>query len=268
MFEDFDGTVPLERRRVISDIRRRMSFSLGLWENLGRILGGVICPWLIGAHVSRLLLNRGYNGSQTNAVRAAIQSLSRTLARTIIRVRIRRNPDAVSVERILKTYEFVSVDCFTGDLVLSPSARREWWEEVLAIIEASEPTLLSEMAGDRATTAQLQWLGNQYIAIDGDELLGVWPSRSAFIADAAADRVFRSRFGYWDQLSTDQRSRILIGFRLFLDECPTCEGEVSISVGSTHVSTGEQPISGICQGCNDRLFEFVVTDGRTQGVNR
>lgn len=264
MSEDFDDRVPTEQRRVLSGIQRRISAVMRPVEHLNAILSVVVFSRLIGAHVTGVLMDRTHNGSRINTIRSGIHSIGRILLKTIVTVQIRRSPDSVSIERLLRAYEFVVVDRFTGDLVLSPSARREWWDEVLAVANSSDPALLSGIAGDRPTAAQFQWVGDQYTALDGDELLGSWPSRSAFLADVAADQVFRGRLPYWDELSTDQRSRILTGFRLFLDECPTCEGEISVSVGSTRGSTVEQPIAGICQGCNDRLFEFFVVDEHTE----
>lgn len=266
MLDDFDDREPSGRRRVISGIRRRLSIAARQWENLGRIFGVVLRSWVISVHASGLSLDRGYTGSQINSIRAVIQFLGATLAKLVIAAQIRYRPAMVSVERLLKAYELVIVDRFTGDLLLSPSARRDWWAAVLDLTGGSDPALLSEMAGDQATTAQLQVAGNHYIALDGDELLGSWPSRSAVVADAAADRVFRDRLPYWEHLSIEHRSRILTGFRLFVEECPTCEDEISVNVRPERGTTGDQPIVGTCQGCNDRLFEFFVTD--MQGVNR
>lgn len=263
MSEDFDDRVPTEQSRVFAGIQRRTSAVMRPVEGLRAILCVVVFSRLIEAHVTGVLVDRKHNDSRINTVRSVIHSIGRILLKTIVTVQIRRGPDSVSIERLLRAYDFVVVDRFTGDLMLSPSARREWWDAVLAVANRSDPALLSGFAGDRPTEAQFQWVGDQYTALDGQKLLGSWPSRSAFLADAAADQVFRGRLPYWDELSTDQRSRILTGFRLFLDECPTCEGEISVSVGSTHGSTHEQLISGICQGCDDRLFECFVIDEHT-----
>ncbi len=264
MSEDFDDRVPTEQSRVLAGIQRRISAVMRSVENLSAIFCVVVFSRFIGDHVTGVLVDRRHKNSRINTVRSAIHSIARILLKTTVTVQLRRSPDSVSIERLLRAYEFVIVDRFTGDLMLSPSARREWWNAVLAVANRSDPALLSEIAGDRPTEAQFQWVGDQYTALDGEKLLGSWPSRSAFLADAAADQVFRGRLPYWDALSTDQRSRILTGFRLFLDECPTCEGEISVSVGSTHGSMLKQPIVGHCRGCNDRLFECFVVDEHTE----
>ncbi|MFC5277491.1 hypothetical protein ACFPM1_01725 [Halorubrum rubrum] len=95
-----------------------------------------------------------------------------------------------------------------------------------------------------------------FAAVDG-ERVGHWVSRAAFRADVAADHVLRDAEGDWIELSQPARSTVLGALRLFVEECPTCGGDVAM--GEEVVAsccTTHDVVVARCGGCDARLLEI------------
>ena len=103
----------------------------------------------------------------------------------------------------------------------------------------------------------LDWRGGTAFAFAGDERLGYWESRAAFLADVAADRVLTDRVDDWTDLPLAARSGVLGALRLFVEECPACEGRVTLEERVVEsCCTSYDVIAGRCAACDARLFEL------------
>ena len=116
---------------------------------------------------------------------------------------------------------------------------------------------LASLADVDDDSLSLDWRGGTAFAFVGGERLGHWESRAAFLADVAADRVLTDRVDDWTGLPLATRSGVLGALRLFVEECPACEGHVSLEERVVEsCCTSYDVIAGRCAACNARLFEL------------
>ena len=103
----------------------------------------------------------------------------------------------------------------------------------------------------------LHWRdGSGFARADG-ERIGHWESRAAFLADVAADRTLSDRLDDWGELPLASRSGVLGALRLFVENCPACEGPVALEERVVEsCCTRHNVIAGRCSACNARLFEM------------
>lgn len=86
--------------------------------------------------------------------------------------------------------------------------------------------------------------------------VGQWPSRAALVADFAALSVFEDMIDGWEDVNPDQRGKLTQSLRLFIEECPTAEGPVTIQEGTRESCCSENKvIAVVCTETGDRLME-------------
>ena len=116
---------------------------------------------------------------------------------------------------------------------------------------------LAELTGIDRGALSIDWRGGAGFAYADDERIGHWESRPAFRADAAADRVLTATREGWADLPLADRSAVLGALRLFVEECPTCDGEVALEEGVVEsCCSSYDAVAGRCAGCDARLFEL------------
>lgn len=122
---------------------------------------------------------------------------------------------------------------------------------------AADVAALASLTGVDADSLSLDWRdGTAFASADG-ERIGHWESRAAFLADVAADRVLSDRADGWAGLPLAARSGVLGALRLFVEECPACEGPVSLEERVVEsCCTSYDVVAGRCTACNARLFEL------------
>lgn len=116
---------------------------------------------------------------------------------------------------------------------------------------------LATLTGIDAGELAIDWYEGVGFAYAGDEKIGHWESRAAFRADVAADRVLTATRGDWTTLALADRSAVLGALRLFVDECPSCAGEVGLEERVVEsCCSSYDVVAGRCAGCDARLFEL------------
>ncbi len=163
-------------------------------------------------------------------------------------------------ETVLLESGLLVVDPSGADLLIAPDVGDDLRAAAAAVNAGpSDEETLSRLAGIPTEELRFGWEGDAYVARLGHEKIAVWESRSAFVADAAADQVFADRIpGYADE-SLARRTALLGAFRIFLDRCPTCHGEITVGRDVvTSCCASYDVVAGTCAGCNDRLFEIEV----------
>jgi len=77
----------------------------------------------------------------------------------------------------------------------------------------------------------------QYVIRDYDDAqvleadglrVGQWPSEAALVADIAAAQIIEDEIPAWGSLAPQQKGQLLNALRLFLETCPTAEGDVEL----------------------------------------
>ncbi|ELZ58024.1 MULTISPECIES: hypothetical protein [Halorubrum] len=138
-----------------------------------------------------------------------------------------------------------------------------------AAVEADEPSrgadrtdaddlaALAALTGLDRDALSIDWRGGAASASADGERIGYWESRPALRADVAADRVLTATRDDWPSLPLADRSGILGALRLFVEECPACDGSVALEERVVEsCCSSYDVVAGRCAGCDARLFEL------------
>lgn len=128
-------------------------------------------------------------------------------------------------------------------------------DDLAAILDIDPDALVFETHGE-AFVAIADGGQRPDIGADGRRRVGQWESRGAFLADMAGAGVLGERYPGWDQLSPVQRGQVLNGLRIFLEQCPTCGGEVTVGEETVKSCCRSWEVVAVtCEACGERLFE-------------
>ena len=156
----------------------------------------------------------------------------------------------------------------TEDFVLESEFATEWLAQARQYADADtdEALLADFLEIDEAELEnrglRFEWRGLAFVAHLGNERIGRWESRSAFVADMAAADVLARRWKGWTAVPVTLRGELLGGLRLFLEACPRCDGAVSLDQRVVEsCCRSYDVVAATCDGCGDRLFEADVPPG-------
>ena len=163
----------------------------------------------------------------------------------------------LDVEMTLK-HAGVMTDCqHEADLCLTDSFRTAWRDRIAAVrtgdtsredlahILNVDPVQLTVTEHESAFVARFQ-----------DRPVGQWESRAAFLADIAAANELDNRVHDWSSLNIQQRSNILQNLRIFLEQCPQCDGSVTMDQEIVEsCCRSVDTVAVTCEDCNARVFK-------------
>ena len=103
--------------------------------------------------------------------------------------------------------------------------------------------------------------GEAFVAYTGDAVVGQWSSRAAVIADVAAATELSERLSDWQNLAPAEIVRVLMSLRIFIEQCPDCDGPVQVEEEVVEsCCRSYDVIASACQECDARLFEMEWDD--------
>ncbi|WP_256300416.1 hypothetical protein [Haloarchaeobius salinus] len=145
-----------------------------------------------------------------------------------------------------------------ADVELDATFATEWYGEMERVHdEPSQRAALAELADLDVDEIRLDARPGRFVAWYDGEWLGQWESRAAFVADMAAAPVLATRLEDWESMPVAYRSELLAGLRLFLDRCPTCDGDVTFGTDVVEsCCRSYDVVAANCSGCDARLFEL------------
>ncbi|MFB6255092.1 MAG: hypothetical protein ABEI06_10840 [Halobacteriaceae archaeon] len=165
--------------------------------------------------------------------------------------------DHQDIEQILQTVGAVTECEDIDDLCLRDKFQSRWRAEIEKLQD--EDTARDELATVLDVTAgelSFEDHGDAFVAYLDNQHVGQWESEAAFLADVGAARVLRNRFDGWETLSVQDKSKVLNGLRIFLEQCPICNGLVTVDQEVVESCCRSIDVVAVtCQDCNARLFE-------------
>lgn len=150
-----------------------------------------------------------------------------------------------------------------GDLGLTAEFEAEWQRRIEAQREGDTGReAIAEIVGIDPDEVEFQeYGGGAFVALRGERRLGRWESRAAFLADAAGGDILPEYYDDWDVASPVARGQLLAGLRLFIEQCPACDGEVRFGQEIVESCCRSFPVVAVtCDDCGARLFEVDATD--------
>ena len=146
------------------------------------------------------------------------------------------------------------------DLCLTADFQQAWRERIhtARTHDYAEDRLggvLDVSAADGRVT--LDRHGEAFIAHTDDAVLGQWSSQAAVVADVAAATEFSERVPDWQNLVPAEIARVLMSLRVFVEQCPDCDGPVQMEQEVVEsCCRSYDVIASTCQDCDARLFEM------------
>ncbi|MFC3477070.1 hypothetical protein [Halobacterium litoreum] len=147
--------------------------------------------------------------------------------------------------------------CAGGDDLCLDSLFRASWRAGMrpaaADLDASFRAMLPENVD---APAEISRRGEAVVGTVADTRVAEWPSRAAFVADAAGASALADADKHWGERGFDDRTRLLAGLRLWLDECPLCDGSVELGEDTVESCCRSVPVvAASCTSCGARIFE-------------
>mgnify|MGYP000025776978 CR=1 FL=1 len=152
-------------------------------------------------------------------------------------------------------------ECADGtDLCLTDGFRRAWIDHIdrLRGRDAADMDLAAPFDGldIDPERIRIETYDNACEAYVDDTRVGQWESQAAYLADLAADRVIRDRYPAWGRMGFSARAEVLGSLRLWLKQCPTCQGPVTLGEDTVESCCRSiDVVAATCDSCGARLFE-------------
>ena len=162
-------------------------------------------------------------------------------------------------ETLLRATGVVSNCADEEDLCLD-GAFREGWRERMASLE-TEQSRIERLAGRLDVDPERLELdgGENAFAVryEGGRI-ATWPSEAAFLADLAAAPELDERAPVWREFGERQQGTVLTALRVFLEECPSCGGEITGNEETVEscCSTATRSAVG-CADCESKMLSTI-----------
>ncbi|WP_255151221.1 hypothetical protein [Halorarius halobius] len=170
----------------------------------------------------------------------------------------------VDPESLLLSAGVVEPCAQEDDLCLTEAFRAAWHDRMadLRAADADRAALADQLDIDPGSL-RFEEHDSGFEAFDGDRRLGQWESRAALIADLAAAAELPQHVDDWDRLAVSAKAQVLGGLRVFLETCPTCEGQVTAGTEVVESCCRSHEVVAVgCRDCDARLLEVPFHDGQ------
>lgn len=155
----------------------------------------------------------------------------------------------------------VIVDPAEDDLQLSEGFRNAWRDHV-EILSGKDPTVvLGHLFSIDSGSLSVGSAGERMTVHRNGDLFTLWPSRAAYLTDVAASEALDARSEEWNAIDHEQRGRILQRLRVFLDQCPSCQGTIADGEATRGCCVDEQYFEVFCEDCGATILEASISDG-------
>jgi len=162
-------------------------------------------------------------------------------------------------EQALLTAGAVEECADVDDLCLDEEFGAAWRERIRSVgvdgadAEAIMAALdLPEMDGE----VTVEHYGDAVVLEHEGRHIGKWESPAALLADLAAAGELAERYDRWPELNAFDRSRLLRGLRIFVENCPECGGRISLGQDTVESCCRSFDVVAVtCEDCGSRLFE-------------
>jgi hypothetical protein len=151
------------------------------------------------------------------------------------------------------------------DLCIEDAFRESWREEIRrARDDDTGREVLAALLDVEADRLEFNEFGDgdAFAANVDENRVGQWESYAAFLADVGAAELLADRIDDWSEMPVTNRSQLLGGLRLFLEECPSCGGDLAFGEETVESCCRSVDVVAVtCEECEARLFEAEYSAG-------
>lgn len=148
--------------------------------------------------------------------------------------------------------------CMDGeDLCATEEFETDWRREVERLREEGDlEARLADLLGADPGEVAVEERDSFCLVRRGEQSVARWESKAALLADLAAIPGLDDRYAGWDDLDVRQKGRLLNGARVFLERCPSCDGEVTFSQDTRESCCRSVDVVALeCADCESLLLE-------------
>jgi len=155
-----------------------------------------------------------------------------------------------------------AVELYRGgeDLRATDAFATAWREEVERLRDGGDvPGRVAEILDADPAVVDVAYEPSFAVVRHEGQPVARWESRAALLADAAAYPFLRERVAGWDDLGMRDRGQLLNGARVFVEQCPECDGPVAFSEETVESCCREMDVVAMsCGDCDSLLLEVEV----------
>lgn len=143
------------------------------------------------------------------------------------------------------------------DLCATEAFSEEWREEMETLRDGGDldARMADVLDTDPGDVEIVQRDSFALVRSDG-QAVARWESSAALLADAAAYRPLSQRVGAWADLDLRDRGQLLNGVRVFLEQCPSCDGDVGFAEDTRESCCRSVDVIALeCTECDSLLLE-------------
>lgn len=146
-----------------------------------------------------------------------------------------------------------------GDVELTPGFREAWRGRIHTVRKRSPGTDDVRATFDAESVSRH---GDQSFVLDGNTSIR-WGSNAALVADVTVVELLRERIEDWADFDRDRQRSVLLGLRLCLDRCPSCEGALDVTEDRVDPCCQKPHLvaDSVCRDCGAALADAAVVDG-------
>lgn len=142
------------------------------------------------------------------------------------------------------------------DLCLDPLFRTSWRSEMAPAAEDLDDAIYRMLPSSFDGSVDIEFRGNTVVTRVAGTTVAEWPSRAAFVADAAGAAALAGVDSKWADRGFEERTRLLGGLRLWLDRCSVCDGHVELGEDTVEsCCRSVNVVEASCTSCGARIFE-------------
>jgi hypothetical protein len=142
------------------------------------------------------------------------------------------------------------------DLCLDSLFRTEWHSKMSAAADDVDAALYHILPPSVDEPVAVEHRRESVVARVDGATVAEWPSRAAFVADAAGAATLEDADPNWPNRDFAERTRLLAGLRLWLDRCAVCDGHVQLGEDTVESCCRSVPVvAASCTSCGARIFE-------------
>lgn len=168
---------------------------------------------------------------------------------------------SIDPESELRTVGIVEEDTERNDLVLTLEFERAWLEAIADRTATTDDLRreLGRVLNLDSRGLELESRSKSFVAMYDGSVVAKWESRAACRADLAAAAILPRFVPDWDRYMISQQMGLLGALRIFLEECPSCGGEVSITKEVVEsCCRSHEVVATSCDACAVRLLESPI----------
>lgn len=145
-----------------------------------------------------------------------------------------------------------------GELELAEGFRAAWRDRIAQVREdeSAQRQALAELLGTDPDGIEIDVIEPVCFGFANGKQIGQWPSRPALVADVTAAPELATELPDWEDLDFLEQGVLLNSLRVFLRECPACDGPVELRGSSRVDCCGDvkEQYSMECENCGVPLL--------------